>query len=806
MVGQTLAHFQIVAKLGEGGMGEVYRAEDTKLGREVAIKVLPEGFASDTERIVRFEREARALASLNHPNIASIHEIGRDGDTHFLAMELVPGDTLAERLETGSLPIDEALRHALGISRALEAAHARGVVHRDLKPLNVKITPDGEVKLLDFGLAKVMVGAARDSNEDDETLLAESELTAAGTVLGTTDYMSPEQIRGEDVDQRADIWAFGCVLYEMLAGGRPFARPSAPDTLAAILKEEIDRSSLPAETPGEVRALVDRCLRKRCEQRLHHIADARIEIEQALHGGGGSAASSSGTHSGSVPTPTHNEGAPQRSWKPLVASLLALVVLLTVWKLIPKQSTQPITDRTIAVLPFSTLGQGGPSVFTEGIHGDMLTKLSKIGDLQVTSRTSVMQFRDALTPIPEIADQLGVAWILQGEVQEIADQVQVSARLIDARNDKQVWAESYRRDLTAENLFQIQGDLTREIVDQLAVQLSPEQQQIFDRAPTGDLAAYRLYVQGRALLDPRTERDLARSVGFFRQAIDQDALYGLAWAGLANALALQGFYDYHALDDVLPEALAAAHRALDLDPTLAEGHASMGIVLSLQRKGPETVEALRRSIELNPSFAPSHAWLGWVQDLLGHPEKALPSARRAAELNPLSPAYRAYLAEALMANGEYQEALSQGRRARELQSDYALGFFMEGLALLHLDEAEEATRALSRALELALSDGTPSRPEVLAVLALADSASGNTEAARGRLDEIDSSSDPFAAGLVHAALGETDRALELFASVEEWGFTATPQIRYFFPDAIGAMRQDPRFEGVLEQVRRSYAR
>ncbi len=788
-------------------MGEVYLAEDTKLGREVAIKVLPEELAADPERLARFEREARALAALNHPNIASIHETGHDGDTHFLVMELVPGDTLAERLATGPLPVGEALRYARGIARALEAAHARGVVHRDLKPLNVKITPDGEVKLLDFGLAKVLADPRPGGTEEERTLLAESELTATGTVLGTTSYMSPEQIRGEAIDHRTDIWAFGCVLFEMLSGSRPFDRGSSPDTLAAILREEIDLEELPEETPGGIRALVERCLRKRTDRRLQHIADARIEIEEALVGRAhGPASSASGARSASARTGVGDPGGARRPWKLALAALAVIAALVALWQLVPSEPSRPITERTIAVLPFTTLGQSEASVFTEGIHGDMLTKLSKIPDLQVTSRNSVMQFRDAATPIPEIARRLDVAWILQGEVQEIGGQVQVNARLVDARNDRQVWAESYQRELTAENLFQIQGDLTRQIVDQLAVQLSPEQQRTVDWAPTGNLDAYRLYVQGRALLDPRTERDLARSVEYFRLAIDQDGLYALAWAGLANALTLQGFYDYEPLDDVLPEALAAAERAIALDPDLAEGHASLGIVLSLERKGPEAVEALRRSVDLNPGFAPAHAWLGWVQDLLGRPEEARAALRRAIELNPLSPAYRAYLAEALMATGDYERAIEQGRRARELEPDYALGHFMEGVALLQAGRAEAAARSLERSLELALPEGEPSRQQVLAALALVDVARGDLEAARGRLDEIDSATDPYAAGLVLAALGETDRALELFAAVDEWGFTSTPQIRYFFPEVLGPIRQDPRFEPALEQVHRSFAR
>ncbi|MEE8368883.1 MAG: protein kinase [Thermoanaerobaculia bacterium] len=808
MIGTSLSHFNITAKLGEGGMGKVYLAEDSKLGREVAIKVLPEAFTMDPDRLARFKREAEVLASLNHQNIAGIHEIGHENNSHFLVLELVPGETLAELLARGPIPVEEALKYALEIARALEAAHARGVIHRDLKPQNVKITPSGAVKLLDFGLAKVFTAHPEPPvGEATEALTADAQLTATGTILGTAAYMSPEQIRGESVDQRTDIWAFGSVLFEMLAGKRPFGRGSTPDTLAAILKEEVDLTALPSGITASVQTLVRRCLRKPTDRRLHHIADARIELEEALEN------IDLPDIPGDVeviPGATAPDDVVQPGWRLLVKVVVGMVLLAAltaaIWYLAPNHKEAGTIDRSIAVLPFETLGQKEATVFTKGIHGDMLTRLSKVADLRVTSRTSVMQFQGSDTPLPEIARELRVTWILRGEVQVVGDQVQVNARLVNGRQDRQVWAESYRRKLTAENLFEIQGELTREIVDQLAGQLSPDEEQAVGQAPTADLDAYRLYVQGRALVEQRTEDELRRAVEYFQQAIDRDSGYALAWAGLSDALALQGFYNYAQLEAVLPEALEAARRAQRLDPDLAEAHASLGIVHSLRRDGPTAVRELRLSVKLNPSYAEAYAWLGWLEDLLGHPEKALVPAKRSVELNPLAPAYRVFLAEAYLANGAYESALGEAKRARQLQSDYALAHYMEGLVLFHLNQLEEADAALGRALSLALPQGTPARSEIQAALALTHAAAGDRAAARKLLAQIDATAEPFAAGLVYAGLGEIDEALDRFDSVREWGFGSSSQVRYFYPEVLGPLRMHPRFEDILRQVNRSWGK
>jgi TolB-like protein/Flp pilus assembly protein TadD len=799
LIGETISGFRITAKLGEGGMGEVYRAEDTRLGREVAVKVLPETLSAEAERLARFEREARLLASLNHPNVASIHQILEVESKQLLVMELVEGDDLAIRLRGNPLPPDEAYRVALGIARGLEAAHAKGIIHRDLKPANVRCGPDGEVKILDFGLAKALPSTSEDVSDSAAT----EQMTADGVVLGTPAYMSPEQVRGAEADQRSDIWSFGVILYEMLAGGRLFQKMTVGETLAAVLGSVIDLSRLPAGTPPEVVRLVRRCLERDPGKRLHAIADARIDLEEFTQPTS-SAMSASSTSTAATPeTSVIRTGLGRTAGVAGALVLLAIVAVFLGYRLWD-QGQPETTDRSIAVLPFETLGRDETSIFTEGIHGDMLTRLSKVADLRVTSRTSVMQFRGSRESLPEIARQLGVTWLLQGEVEEVGDRVRVNARLVNAFQDRQVWAESYVRELTAEDLFAIQGELTRQIVDQLQAQLSPAEERAVGGAPTSNLDAYRLYVQGRALLEQRTQEELERTVTYFRKAIDRDPGYALAWAGLADALSLQGFYNYSPLEVVLPEAEAAARRALELETDLAEAHASLGIVQSLARQGPAAVERLERSVELNPSYGEAYAFLGWAEDLLGRPERALGPARRSVEVNPLAPAYRIYLAEAQLANGQYEQALGQARRAREIQSDYALAHFMEGVVLLHLDRAAEARTSLEKALDLALPQGTPAHSEIRAALAIAHAADGDLSAARQQLSMIDATEDPFAAGLAHAALGESERALTLFAAVEQWGYTSTPQIRYFFPRQLGPLRQDPRFAEVLRRVDRSF--
>jgi len=779
MVGKTLGHYEILEPLGSGGMGEVYRARDTKLERDVAIKVLPEDLAADPDRLARFEREAKLLASLNHSNIGAIHGLEECDGVRFLVLELIEGQTLEQRLLRGRLPVPEALDIAVQIAAALEAAHEEGIIHRDVKPANLLLTPRGGVKVLDFGIAKSTVPDA-----DIAATAQATSLTMDGTLMGTPPYMSPEQIRGGQVDEKTDVWAFGCVLYEMLTGTRAFAAETVSDTLADILTKEPNGGALPKATPDRVRTLLERLFRKDPERRLRHIGDARIELEEAR-------ASSSERPSATAP-------------KVLVALLgLAAAGLAAGWYFLGSGGDPAITDRSIAVLPFETLGQEEATVFTQGIHGDLLARLSSIADLKVTSRTSVMRFRGSDMSLPEIARQLGVAWVVAGEVQEVGDQVQVNARLMNARQDRQVWAQSYRRQLTAENLFQIQGELTARIAEQLRARLTPAELRAVERVPTENLEAYRLYVLGRGRLEQRTEDEMRRAADYFQQAIDRDPSYALAWAGLADTVMLLGWYGYLP-PQAAPDPELAARQALEYGPNLAEAHASLGIFHAMRQEGPAAIREFERAVELRPSYADAYGWLAWLELVLGRPQEALVPAQRAAELDPWAPWAQAFLAETHLANGEAERALQEARRAREIQPEYGIAHFMEGMVLFHLDRLAEAKSALEIALSLVPPQGTPNHAQVLAILAVIQVASGDSVGAGDLLAQIDATVDPFPAGLVHAALGEHEEAFEAFRRVGEWGQISTEMLRYFFPTILDPLREDPRYDELLREADQSW--
>ena len=793
--------YRVRRLLGKGAMGEVYLAHDPELGRDVALKVLERGFADDEGHLGRLRREARALASLSHANIATVHGFEEHDGAGVIVMEAIEGETLAGRLRGKPIPTSEALELALQLARALEAAHEKGIVHRDLKPGNVMVTPRGELKVLDFGLAKPL---QRYTGEAESMMpTATIEATQAGSVMGTAPYMSPEQARGQQVDARTDIWAFACVIYEMLAGKRAFDRETFADTLAAVIEVEPDWSLLPDDVPDGLRRSLQRMLAKEPERRLQHVGDARIELEEvtlarraqeiAARDSGGEERSAPGV-AGSKGTASPRVG---RVATGVAAVGLLAIAIATGWWL-SGGGPGEVTERSIAVLPFETLGQDDATAFTDGIHGDILTRLSKISGLRVTSRTSVMRFRGPTASLPEIARELGVNWVLMGEVQEAGGQVQVNARLVRAREDRQVWAESYRRALTADNLFRIQSELTEEIAGQLQARLTPAERRAVESAPTGNLAAYRTYVRGRRFLDQRTEGGMRQAADLFRQTIAQDPGYALAWVGLADALVLLEDYG-HVLPagSLLPEGRAAIDRALELEPGLAEAHASLGLFHSHVRNGPESIRELERAIALQPSYAEAHNWLSWVHGLLGNPSLALESARQAVELDPLAPEAISNLVNSLLQNGQPEQAMVEVRRLEELQPNFP-GELYEAIALFELGRSEE-TASLLRGASVPWAGSGP-----VSSLAVVQATNGNLAEAREILQQLEQSDDHFGVGLVRAALGDVDGAFAAFRETEDWDAWSTLALRYFFRGVLDPVRQDPRFAEVLEAVDRSW--
>ena len=470
----------------------------------------------------------------------------------------------------------------------------------------------------------------------------------------------------------------------------------------------------------------------------------------------------------------------------------------------PSSGAPDLDPHAVAVLPFESLsGSEDATPFVAGLHNDLLTKLSRIGALTVISRPSVLPYQGDETSIPTIAQDLEVGTIVEGRVQRAADRVRLNLQLIDARDESLRWAETYDREITAQNLFDIQSELAEKIASTLQVKLTAAEKERVGERPTDDLEAYRLYAQGRSYLDQRTEDSIRQALGCFQRAIEQDADYALAWAGLADTFSLFEFYGFSPPDDAR-DPMEVARQAVDLDPALGEARTALGIHYAIRQEGPAALRELTRAAELTPSYAEAHIWLGWVRLCLSRPDQGLPAAQQAVELNPLAPALRVYLSELYLANGALDNALREARRAREIQPEYGLTHFTEGVVLYHQGRYVAAASTLQQAQALVPPQGTPTHAEVRAALAVTHAVSGDARRARTLLEEIDEIAAPFSAGLVHAALGDPDAAFDAFDRVSRWGSFETEHVRYFFPDVLGPLRDDPRYDALIRRVNQAW--
>ena len=651
LVGRTVSHYRVIEKIGEGGMGEVYLADDLSLSRKVAIKLLPWVFAEDPERLARFEREAKLLASLNHPNIAAIHGLERTASSSpLIIMELIEGETLAQRIAKGPLPVDEALGVCRQIAEGLEAAHEKGIIHRDLKPTNIKITPEGKVKILDFGLAKAFHKKGAAAEIAQSPTISEAA-TRAGVIFGTAAYMSPEQAKGSLVDTRTDIWAFGCVLYECLTGKKAFVGQTVIEVVAAILRDEPDWNALPASTPGKVADLLHKCLRKDSKARLRDIGDARIEIEEA-----------------SPP------GAPlRRRW--IVAAVSCAVVaiaavlfalnmgslrdrLLTALDL--KSAATPSGIESIAVLPLENLSRDPEQeYFADGLTDALITDLGNIITLRVISHTSVMQYKGTKKPLPEIARELNVDAAVVGKIQRSGNRVRITAQLLQARPERHLWAETYERDF--EDVIRLERQMAVAIAHEVTGRLTPAQETRLARRTTTNPRAYDAYLRGRYLFGQRTPEPTAAAVGYFQQALKEDPQFALAYSGLADCYGVA----WYAKGD-LPLAEKYARKALALDPDLAEAHASLGVLDTIGGKFADAEKELRRALDLNPNYVMAHHW--WSHQLLyfGRLEEALAENERARRLDPFSLPVNYIRVLMLLGLRQYDRAIEQAETEAEI--------------------------------------------------------------------------------------------------------------------------------------------
>ena len=761
--GSRLGVYHLRERIGAGGMGVVYRAHDTRLGRQVAIKILPAAVADDPARRARFEREAQLLASLNHPNIATIYGFEESTAMRALVMELVEGETLAELIARSSatdigtpsvdrtgIPMDEALALAQQIAEALEAAHQKNIVHRDLKPANIKITPAAKVKVLDFGLAKALTD--QETKTDANHLGAPPDVSHDGLVMGTAAYMSPEQSQGQSLDTRADVWAFGCVMYEMLTGRSAFARTTTVDTLAALLTEEPDWAALPAATPTSIRRLMERCLAKDARDRLSDIRDVVIEIDSL-----------------------RREAAHQDD---------------------PRLRRD--RRRALVILPFTNSGADHTTDYlAAGITESIVNRLAVLPQLRVIAANRRAD-DDGQTVDPRtIARRLGADAVVTGKVVQTGARLIIKAELIDAVAGTRSWTDQYNRSL--DDVLGIQDEIAGKIVESLRLRLTPEEKKQLVKQRTVSSAAYQHYLRGRHHWSKRTAVGFTRAIECFESAIQTDPDFALAHAGIADCYAVLSFYDAGPTIQFHQRAKHAAATALALDDTLAEAHVSLGhILLNYDWDWRAAEKELQLGIALAPSSSEAHHVYANYLSTIGRMEDSIQEFQRSLEYDPVSLPVNAGLGVTLYFARQYEDAVRQLRKTLELDERYAPAYAF--LAWTHSERGLDAEAIAASESALALMDA----PWILASLGLAYARAGRTNDARQVLTTLVERAahqyvSPYDLAVLNAALGGRERALALLeAAYSErsvmlvWGLLRDPR--------LDSLRGEPAF---VDLVRRA---
>jgi len=774
LVGQTVGSFEIVEMIGRGGMGVVYLAHDTKLKRSVAIKSIPAELQADLSTRTRFRREAELLASLNHPNIAAIHEIiEQDESAGYLILEYVPGETLAERIVREPLKLREALSIGLQIAEAVSAAHENGVIHRDLKPGNIKITPDGRVKVLDFGLAKA---SAREGKT------AEITVTQPGRIMGTPTYMSPEQACAKSTDRRSDTWSFGCIMYEMLTGHLAFDGDTATEILARIIEREPDWEMLPEEIPANVRDLLRHCLEKDPRRRLGDIADAAVEISETLN----------------LPAPTTLASVrPRWRWAMAIGFVtVAVVVGLNIgrWRQQLLRGAGPGRIESLAVLPLENL-TGDPNLeyFSDGMTEAFITELSKISTLRVTARRSVMQYKGSSKPLAQIARKLDVDALVAGSVLHVAERVKITAQLIGAVPERNLWADNYDRDFS--DILILSGEVAQAIAHEIQVILTPEEQARLTSARPVNPEAQDFYLKGWYHYNRMSKEELERASECFRGAIKVDRRHARAYVGLANCYGIRGFYGHIPLEEGRFQAMELAKKALEIDESLAEAHESLAAAkyyIDWDWAGAE--EGFKRAHTLNPNLVGTNEY-AWLLLAVGRFDEAIAEAERTLRLDPFNLLTNFTLGHCYTHARKHDQALAQWQRLLELDLNDAVAY--RGFASVYefMEKFEDSVRFLQKVMAL---DGDP--PEDIEALGLAYSESGpkgywmwHLDRSKGRYDRA-----PTSTAMYYAQLGNKDQA---FAWLEKAYEKHDMQLfRLKYNRRFDPLRNDPRFDDLLRRM------
>jgi serine/threonine-protein kinase len=827
--GTSFSYYRIVSRIGAGGMGEVYLAEDTRLGRKVALKILPPQFTKEADRIRRFEQEARSASALNHPNIITIFEVGRSGDTNFIVTEFIEGQTLRQRMVSSRMSLRDALKVGIQVASALAAAHAAGIVHRDIKPENIMLRPDGYVKVLDFGLVKLTepIGVSGSIDHESDTKIL---ITDPSIVMGTPHYMSPEQARGFSIDARADIFSLGVVLYEMVAGRTPYDGSTPSEIIASILyKEPPLLARYSRHVPDELERIATKSLRKDREERYQTAKDIAIDLknlrqhlafeeirERSFTGNSNEETLAPRSNretvvdfsrspefsSGDVP-PFQSSGAqnirPMSSAEYIITELrqrkkglifLLLAILLAAASMTYFTGSNKKAVESIAILPFANVsGDSNSDYIANGMTESLIKNLSQLPKLKVMSLISVLRYKGNEIDPRAVRRDLNVDAVLFGTITRRGDGIALNIELVDARDNTRIWGDQYTRRFS--DMLALQEEILGAMSQKLELKL--------DSSEGKRMEAYKLYLMGRNYWNKRRPDDLKKGIEYFQQAVEKNPRDAKAFAGIADSYTLLAVYGSLTPDEAFPKAKEAAEKALAIDDTLAEAHTSLGFVKTRYDWDWEGAEAsFRRALELNPNYALAHQWYSNYLASVGRYQDAIDEAKRGQELNPLSLIGNAQVGWMYFFARRYDEGAVACLKVIEMDPNFFSARRYYGLILEQQGKYEQAVEQLEKAREQAGGS-----PVVAAALGHAYALAGKRHEAEKIIEELLDPSKPrkgsaYDVAVVYVGLGDKERAFEWLdkAYVQRDDFLA-----YLKADPrFDPLRLDTRFDNLLHRI------